>query len=285
MFALKSIDMKKFLIYIFFLLSLTKLVNGQPSHGKNEYVNFIRSFYHHLLNDNTVTVKESTKLFEASSVEYEAYLFNLICVNNPDNKVCKERGINSVANSWGNYSSIFFEELKNSMNRFTFGYIEQIDSIILNCSKIYDECSRGLIALDINFPNGKTIYFYLNRYPDESIYITDIYFEDGSSFYCLYDKFIINPENKVDSISKRLVRLGIINDVDRFTNVRKGKGKSSPVTAQIVNGELFYFTPDYYNSWWEIKNKNGTIEGYMHKSRIVPYGALSSEKKKSLITK
>ncbi len=258
--------------YIFILLLLVPAFSfSQPSHGEEAYRNFIRKFYYHLLEDDTVTVREATTLFEATALEYESYLFNAICDNNPNQAVCKERGI--YGHEWGNFASIFFSELKANKNRFTQGYDEKMDSIIDCCAEIYDEGSSGSIAIDLHFPNGTTIYFVLNRYPDEPIWIGEIYFENGSSFFVIYDKYV-REEDKGDTSTKYLTRLAIINDPDGYTNVRDKEGQEAQVIGKIRKDQLFYYTPNYYSNWWRIKSIEGSLQGYMHCSRIEPYGKL-----------
>jgi len=265
------------------LIFLSTQIKAQPSHGKDAYINFIQKFYYHLLKDDAVTVREFTELFGINAIEDESYLFNLICDENPNNDVCKERGVNSIANEWGDYESIFFREIKKLQNRFTQGYVKDIDSIIQHCSKIYDEGSVSSIALDIYFPNGKEIAFIMNRYPDEPISIENIYLADGIYFY--YNFGIEKDKDKFNPEIIYLQRLAIINDPDGYTNVREGKGAEYPIVGKIVTNEVFMFTPNYYEDWWKVSNKDETVVGYMHKSRIVPFGNLSEEKKKELKSK
>lgn len=274
--------MKKFLINCIILLIFYQLGNSQPSHAKNEYINFINKFYFHLLKDDTVTVKEYIELFSIYAIENEAYLFNAICDRNPENTVCKERGINSLANEWGNYSSLVFNELKEFKNHFTQGYDDKMDSIIKCCAKFYDEGSVSSIALDVTFPNGQTVYFYLNRYPDEPISIINIYLEDGVYFYTFFDKYITKPEEKGDTSTKYLKRMAIINEFTAYVQIRKGKGNEYPVVGEINKNEMFYFTPSFYNEWWKVKNIDGSIEGYLQKEKIIPFGELSTKKKKEI---
>lgn len=274
--------MKSFLVIL--LLTIPIFALSQPSHGEEAYKNFIRKFYYHLTEDDTVTVREATILFGMGALEDESYLFNAICDNNPNQAICKERGI--YGHEWGDFASIFFSELKTNKNRFTQGYNEKMDSIIECCAEIYDEGSSGTIAIDIYFPDGKTVYFLMNRYPDEPIYIENIYFEDGIYAFSLYDtKYITNTQEEIDTSTKYLKRLAIINDPDGYTNVRKGKGSEYPIVGKIAADEVFIFTPNYNMKWWKVRNKDDSIEGYMHKSRIVPFGNLPEKKKKELMNK
>jgi len=259
------------------LIFLSVQIKAQPSHAKDAYIDFIKNFYYHLLDDDTVTVKETTALFNIDALEWESYLFNMVCDSNPKQAVCKERGI--YGHEWGDFASIFFGELKVKKNLFTQGYDRNIDSIIDCCAGIYDEEGSGTIAIDIYFPSGKAVYFLMNRYPDEPIYFGDIYFEDGSSIY----NYLLGKEES--GSKKYLQRLAIINDPDGYTNVREGKGAKYPIVGKIIADEVFMFTPNYYDDWWKVRNYDRSIEGYMHKSRIVPFGILSEERKKELMNR
>ncbi|MEM6803168.1 MAG: hypothetical protein AAF696_17310 [Bacteroidota bacterium] len=67
--------------------------------------------------------------------------------------------------------------------------------------------------------------------------------------------------------------LAIINDPDGYTNVRSGPGGNTKVLGKIFEGEIFWIETEKYRkgSWWTImcNCKEGFIEGYMHKSRIL----------------
>jgi len=266
----------KNLVIIVLLTFISIQINAQPSHREDAYIEFIKKFYYHLLEDDTVTVRECTELLGLSSLEAEIYLFNFNCDRNPDKEQCKERGVNSLANEWGSYSSMVFQKLRKIESRFMIDTYEGMDSIIRDCGNFYDEGKVSSIAFDIRFFNGKAIYFYLNRYPDEPITILNIYFEDGSSIYNYLHE-------GAEGVSKNyLQRLAIINDPDGYTNVRKDKGSEYPIVGKIAANEVFIFTPNYYEDWWKVRNKDGSVEGYMHKSRIVPFGNLPEEKKKEL---
>ena len=59
----------------------------------------------------------------------------------------------------------------------------------------------------------------------------------------------------------------VIQDKDGYTNVRSVANKSGAVVAKIVNGELFYVSPDN-KEWWQVRTKNGVV-GFMHKSSVL----------------
>ncbi|MDR0863573.1 MAG: SH3 domain-containing protein [Candidatus Symbiothrix sp.] len=70
----------------------------------------------------------------------------------------------------------------------------------------------------------------------------------------------------VNQLPAQVVNLGIIKDLDGYTNVREGKQNDSKVLAKIYEGELFAVEKSSEN-WWKVITKNG-IKGYVHKSRI-----------------
>lgn len=67
--------------------------------------------------------------------------------------------------------------------------------------------------------------------------------------------------------------LGVINDPDGYTNVRSGKGSQKPIIGKIYEEEVFLFASQQKPSgnWWPVicNCKEGYLEGYMHKSRII----------------
>jgi len=76
--------------------------------------------------------------------------------------------------------------------------------------------------------------------------------------------------------------IGIIDDPDGYTFVRKGKGLTYPVIDTIVNGELFHFMSEKDSEWWKISQRNG-LQGFMHKSRIMNIKDINNIDKYNLI--
>lgn len=79
-------------------------------------------------------------------------------------------------------------------------------------------------------------------------------------------------------------RHAVINDPDGFVNVRSGKGADTPIVEKITKNEVFKYSPNFYSPWWRVIAKKGkkSVEGYVHKSRILPYGNLSAKQRKSI---
>ena len=58
----------------------------------------------------------------------------------------------------------------------------------------------------------------------------------------------------------------VINDPDRYTNIRGGPGTKYDVIARILEGEVFCVTSRKGN-WWPIRTANG-ITGYIYYDRV-----------------
>lgn len=266
--------MKAFILLLIGLVCSLSLF-GQSLHTQEDYVAFLKDFYFHITNDTLVTLEESVRLFGITILEDEEALFLKKCKKNRTTTNCIELAGRKFANSKGEEKSLYFDELKKISHVFTQD--KAWDTIQLFIRK-YDELYESTIGFDIVFPNSKVIYFYLNRYPDESIEITNLYLEDGASidYHLAADKSDFN----LDYVY--LKRKGIINDPDGYVNVRKGEGVKCPIVGKVMTDEVFLFTPNYYSDWWKVQSLDGSIEGYMHKSRITPFGTLPEEKKKEL---
>ena len=61
--------------------------------------------------------------------------------------------------------------------------------------------------------------------------------------------------------------VGVINDPDGYTNVRKEKSTSSPIVSKIFKGEVFSYQPVKGDKWYSVIIKGQS--GYVHSSRIV----------------
>ncbi len=61
--------------------------------------------------------------------------------------------------------------------------------------------------------------------------------------------------------------VGVINDPDGYTNVRKEKSTSSPIVSKIFKGEIFSYQPVKGDKWYSVIVKGQS--GYVHSSRIV----------------
>ncbi len=67
--------------------------------------------------------------------------------------------------------------------------------------------------------------------------------------------------------------MGIINDPDGYTNVRKGEGTSFEIVGTIEESDQFLYYPNENSNWWKVEaipSYGRAIEGFVHKSRIQP---------------
>ena len=261
---------------LLFVLLIAVSVNGscQESSRTDLYYKTVQQFYAGLMREE-LTISEVYDLFGEYALELEEYFFLKSCGNINSNSLCEEE-LKKRINHPTEFSSLFFKELIKIKDLFLYeDDTTLMDSLISN-SVLYDETSPSDIAIDVKLSNNKAIYFYLNKYADEAVYITNIYIENGESFY---NHLFTTDENMPDSF---LYRLAIINDPDGYTNVRKGTGTKYPIVGKFFIDEVFAFIPNSNNNWWKVKNKSGTIVGFMHKSKICPIGSLSEGKKESL---
>lgn len=58
----------------------------------------------------------------------------------------------------------------------------------------------------------------------------------------------------------------VIDDPDRYTNIRSGQGTHHTIVSRIMEGEVFY-TIQGQGDWWPVRTTKGT-HGYVHRSRI-----------------
>ncbi|NJM16223.1 MAG: SH3 domain-containing protein, partial [Bacteroidales bacterium] len=159
------------------------------------------------------------------------------------------------------YESLLFKQIKSVQETFMQENKENISNIIYK-SLLYQENITHVVSLDLSFPNGKTIYFYLNGYIDEPVYITNIFLCNGESLL-----------NKIDKTGQsELKRVAVINDKDGYTNVREEPYGEAKILWVVSEGEKFYFTPNSDKNWWKVESYDGQKKGYMYQNRISPIG-------------
>ena len=61
--------------------------------------------------------------------------------------------------------------------------------------------------------------------------------------------------------------IGIINDADGYTNIRKEASTKSQIIGRILKNEYFFY--EEYNSRWCKITKQDNTKGFIHKSRIL----------------
>ena len=60
--------------------------------------------------------------------------------------------------------------------------------------------------------------------------------------------------------------IGIINDADGYTNIRKEASTKSQIVGKILQNEYFFYE-EYNSNWCKITTQN-KVKGFVHKSRI-----------------
>jgi len=75
----------------------------------------------------------------------------------------------------------------------------------------------------------------------------------------------------------------IISDKDGYVNVRKDNGANSPIVGKIYSNDIFGYDEADKSDWIKIykqnwEHENGSLEGYIHKSRIFPLSKFKSIK-------
>lgn len=81
----------------------------------------------------------------------------------------------------------------------------------------------------------------------------------------IINSFYINKDSG-DSNDKS--QIGYIKDTDGFVNVRENNDVNSNIIGRINNNEKIFYTPSS-GSMWMVQTADGSIKGYVHKSRIV----------------
>ncbi len=85
-------------------------------------------------------------------------------------------------------------------------------------------------------------------------------------------------------------RIGIINDPDGFTNIRKDKGSAFEVLDTLYANELFSFVDTPNENWLSVRvtryydSATYMAEGYVHRTRIREVDKLPREQRKVLFT-
>ena len=117
----------------------------------------------------------------------------------------------------------------------TFGYSEREIESIVSKAKSYDEGYMLDSMVQVDFPNGRTLYFEVSY--EGLLSVNIIWLSDGSN---------LNARNEL------LKRPAIINDKDGFVNIRKEPNGNSTILDEIYENELFYYTPEYGKNWYRI---------------------------------
>jgi|GEM_PF-1374374 len=259
--------MRHLVIFLFLIFSVIDS-KCQTDQRKKDYYNKIKQFYN-CLENNFVSAQECCDLFGNDILVTEEFLFYNECDKIKSEIDCDKEFDNCLANL-KNCNSLLFNEFKKMKKIFFQGSNNGNILNVINNSSFYDEGDASSIAIDVKFANGNIIYFYMNKYADEPVYITNIYFSTGESVF----NYLGNNEKNY------LQRLGIISDTDGYSNIRNKPQNNSKIIWKINKNELFYFTPNSKCNWWKVKSFDGLKNGYIHNSRIAPLGKISDDNKK-----
>ena len=232
----------------------------------------MNSFYYDLLNKELLSIADYQNYFGYHAIEMEEYLFFRLCEEKKSSTECSSEFESKVNKPTSSESSVLSQLKRRRKDWLAPSELKDIQ-YALERSKFYDEDNASSIGIDLEFRNGNKIYFYLNRYVDEPIYIHDIYNSVGQS---IFDNLF------GEHWKSTLKRLAVINDPDGYTNLREGPGVDRKVVTTVKNDELFYYTPNNSSSWWRVQILDSCTKGYIHNSRITPYGYMTNNRKEYL---
>jgi len=262
--------MKKsaFVILLFLLSFRTGYAQNNIGKSPAAYKNAVKGFYKLLFNKK-VTIGEFSKFYFREGVGLETDI--IICDSLKLNHIqaVNEKVRSSIQNSLNDKSvSFLMSVIRKHLSDLTKGLsLSQINRLIDN-AKTYNQGDFMIDFLEISFPNSQSVFFSFNT--DTPVQLIDVYLSNGRSLESAYCEYLYQD---------KLVFAGSINDPDGFVNIRKEPSLKSPVTRKILDGEVFYYIPDTTSEWWPIEKNDMTI-GYIHKSRVKNYLALSSKLKK-----
>lgn len=249
-------------IILFFLITVISInCKGQTNKRTKEYYNKVLEFYN-CLDRSFVSLKKTSELFGHGTLVTEEFLFFQKCEKQYNDAYCNEE-FEKRKDHPEKYNSKIFQVFRKMKNQFLQGEKDSIHSIVFR-SSLYDGPGPSSVGLDVKFPNGNVVYFYLDKYTDEPVSITNIYLTSGESAFDALGAY----RDKKDFLR----RMGIINDSDGYTNIRKAPSGKAPIVGRFVKDAIFYYTPTSKSSWWPVyKNDYQKSVGYIYKNRILRY--------------
>jgi hypothetical protein len=165
----------------------TGIVLGQPINRQIYYYQKVLDFYS-FLEKEEVSISDAYNVFSNYTYEVEENLFFNRCLVSKNEHECIsifEKKILTPKSS----NSLLFEALRKKKDMFFQVEKDSINEVINN-STIINEGNPSSVSLNLLFPNGNMIYFKLNKYCDEPVYIQDVIIWTGESIFNL----ICNPE-------------------------------------------------------------------------------------------
>lgn len=167
--------MRSIILCFIVFLSFQKIASAQSADSISPYHQILKEFYYNLLKKKFISIKECNKLFYSASLEYDEFLFLENCNKTKSNNDCNELARERYSRP-STYESLLFIEFKKQKEQLTNGESNEIDSIL----KRIKFKSKGVI--EMNFKKGSVLFTFSNP-KFEDLYITDIFFLDGSSIF------------------------------------------------------------------------------------------------------
>ncbi|WP_310555653.1 SH3 domain-containing protein [Flavobacterium sp.] len=162
-----------------------------------------------------------------------------------------------IDSSWFNYFIKKYKIDVTKQNELMYLAIKQEDynaaKILLNCGYILSLKELEIVVETKNNSIKMQKFNKSNKGLDESGDPT--FYEDKES-----------KIKEIESLLNRKYLSNQIQDVDGYTNLRKGKSKESEILQKIITGEKIQVL-DNSNDWYLIKTKSGN-QGYVFKTKI-----------------
>ncbi len=260
--------MKKILLVVLCQLFISsKLFSQAPTN--TDYRNCIKEFYK-ILFENKATIGELSKIYANGGIhgEAEQIVADSLKSDFYDFKLIEKKKITLNDAS----PSFIIKDFKPYSLDLTQGLNLTQLKILIDGAKIYNQGGNFDDYLELDFPNGKKVYFDLGI--ETPVQISWIWLNNGDLL-----------EGKMyDNIPQRLYLVGSINDKDGYVNVRAKPSATSSIVDKFTKDEFFYYVPDGTSEWWPVNRKGlQNIIGYVHKSRVKNYVDFSEEMKNRVI--
>lgn len=158
------------------------------------------------------------------------------------------------------------------------GYIEGNEKNLLLNREFEEEISDKKLSWKLKqFPKATIIFSpsLYSEWENKTVKFTNIYemfFGDEITKNLNTVELLYYNLNVLPTIKRYIIdinneeQIGIIQDPDGYTNLRKDKNTASEVLQKIKSGEKVNVL-DQNGDWWLIETKDGK-QGYIHKSRI-----------------
>ena len=172
----------------------------------------------------------------------------------------------------------FYKEFHNDTNRMCEPEnktdlcgqlsLEDINEIIRK-APIFNDGGWMHSFVEVKLSDKQTIYFQVSTTPPAEV--DCVWLSDGTALSNYSDEKVY------------FIRPAIINDSDRYTNIRKQPNANSKIVRRILKNELFFFTPTSKSDWYRVYSSLlSPCIGYIHKSKITVYDNFPESIKKNV---